>query len=71
MILNILHYLLKVDEDLYPEAYRKSEYVKGSNETCPEPFRIARIEQIFCRKSANTKLVNVSELKIKVRKFYR
>lgn len=56
---------------MYPEAYRKTEYVKGSNETCPEPFRIARIEQILCKKSANSKLVNVSELKIRVRKFYR
>ena len=62
---------LQVDEDMYPEAYRKTEYVKGSNETCPEPFRIARIEQILCKKSANSKLVNVSELKIRVRKFYR
>ncbi|KAK7495817.1 hypothetical protein BaRGS_00013037, partial [Batillaria attramentaria] len=61
----------KVDEEMYPEAYRKSEYVKGSNDMCPEPFRIARIEQIFSKKSTNTKLVNVAELKVRVRKFYR
>ena len=69
------HYVLifytQVDEEVYPEAYRKTEYVKGSNHSCPEPFRIGRIEQIFCRKSNASKLVNVSELKIRVRKFYR
>lgn len=33
-----------VDEELYPEYYRKSsDHIKGSNEMTPEPFRIARI----------------------------
>ncbi|XP_076436549.1 DNA (cytosine-5)-methyltransferase 1-like [Babylonia areolata] len=55
-------------EDLYPEAYRKTEFVKGSNNDCPEPFRIGRIERIFC---PNSTTVDVSELRIRVRKFYR
>ena len=67
----VLIFYTQVDEEVYPEAYRKTEYVKGSNHSCPEPFRIGRIEQIFCRKSNASKLVNVSELKIRVRKFYR
>ena len=29
-----------VDEERYPEAYRKSEYVKGSNLDVPKPFQI-------------------------------
>lgn len=64
-------FFAQVDDDIYPEAYRKTEYVKGSNEACPEPYRIGRIEQIFCKKSASSSLVNVSEVKIRVRKFYR
>lgn len=61
----------QVDEEMYPEIYRKSEYVKGSNETCPEPYRIGRIEQIYVRKNPNTLLINVTELRVRVRKFYR
>ena len=32
-----------VDEDIYPEYYRKSEYVKGNNLNTPDPFIVARI----------------------------
>ena len=32
-----------VDEDLYPEYYRKTEHVKGNNFNTPDPFIIARI----------------------------
>ena len=32
------------DESKYPELYRKSEYVKGSNMDVPEPFQIGQ----FC-----------------------
>ena len=28
------------DEDKFPELYRKSEYVKGSNLDVPKPFQI-------------------------------
>ena len=31
------------DEDLYPELYRKSEYVKGSNYDVPKPFQIGEL----------------------------
>ena len=35
-----------VDEDLYPEFYRKSEYVKGNNFNTPDPFQVAIIKKI-------------------------
>eukprot|EP00057_Strongylocentrotus_purpuratus_P012708 XP_011667182.1 PREDICTED: DNA (cytosine-5)-methyltransferase PliMCI isoform X1 [Strongylocentrotus purpuratus] len=54
-----------VDEDLYPENYRKhSEYVKGSNLECPEPFRIGKIVAIYTTKSN-------SKVKLQVNKLYR
>ena len=59
-----------MDEELYPEAYRKSEYIKGSNDQVPETLRIARIEQIFV-KDTGSKLPNLEEIKIRVKKFYR
>ncbi|KAH9507553.1 DNA (cytosine-5)-methyltransferase 1 [Bulinus truncatus] len=59
-----------IDEDLYPEAYRKSEYVKGSNDDCPEPFRVAQIIQIFA-KLDKQKQPDLNEVKIKFNKFYR
>ncbi|KAK0063574.1 DNA (cytosine-5)-methyltransferase 1 [Biomphalaria pfeifferi] len=59
-----------IDEDIYPEAYRKSEYVKGSNDDCPEPLRVARIVEIFVKQDKN-KQTDVQDVKIKVNKFYR
>nr|Q27746.1 RecName: Full=DNA (cytosine-5)-methyltransferase PliMCI; AltName: Full=DNA methyltransferase PliMCI; Short=DNA MTase PliMCI; Short=M.PliMCI; AltName: Full=Dnmt1; AltName: Full=MCMT [Paracentrotus lividus]CAA90563.1 DNA (cytosine-5-)-methyltransferase [Paracentrotus lividus] len=54
-----------VDEDLYPENYRKSsEYVKGSNLECPEPFRIGKIISIYTTKSNST-------VRLRVNKMYR
>ncbi|CAK8688847.1 unnamed protein product [Clavelina lepadiformis] len=58
--------LENLDEDEYPEYYRKSTYVKGSNELVAKPFRIARIISIYC--PASSKSDNV---KLKVTKFYR
>jgi hypothetical protein len=29
-----------VDEEVYPEHYRKSEYVKGNNYNTPDPFQV-------------------------------
>ena len=55
-----------VDEDVYPEYYRKGGYIKGSNEEVAEPFRIARILSIFTRK-----LGKLNAIKLKVSKFYR
>lgn len=52
-----------VDENLYPEFYRKkSDLVKGSNTDTPSPFVVALIEDI---------LTNNSKLSIRVRVFYR
>ena len=31
------------NEDKYPELYRKSEYVKGSNLDVPTPFQIGKL----------------------------
>ncbi|CAL1530549.1 unnamed protein product [Lymnaea stagnalis] len=58
-----------IDEDIFPEAYRKSEYVKGSNEKCPEPFRVGRIVQILAKQILG-KQVDNQEIKIKINKFY-
>uniref|UniRef100_A0A8B9R729 DNA (cytosine-5)-methyltransferase n=1 Tax=Astyanax mexicanus TaxID=7994 RepID=A0A8B9R729_ASTMX len=60
-----------VDEDLYPEYYRKSsDYIKGSNLDAPEPFRVGRIKEIFCNKRSNGKS-DTSEIKLRIYKFYR
>lgn len=60
-----------VDEELYPEYYRKSsDYIKGSNLDAPEPFRIGRIKEIFCLKRSNGK-ANQAEVKLRLYKFYR
>nr|XP_031545452.1 DNA (cytosine-5)-methyltransferase 1 isoform X2 [Vicugna pacos] len=60
-----------VDEDLYPEHYRKySDYIKGSNLDAPEPYRIGRIKEIFCIKKSNGR-PNETDIKIKLNKFYR
>ncbi|KAF6093387.1 DNA methyltransferase 1 [Phyllostomus discolor] len=60
-----------VDEDLYPEHYRKySDYIKGSNLDAPEPYRIGRIKDIFCVKKNNGK-PNETDIKIRLNKFYR
>uniref|UniRef100_A0A3P8WZJ4 DNA (cytosine-5)-methyltransferase n=1 Tax=Cynoglossus semilaevis TaxID=244447 RepID=A0A3P8WZJ4_CYNSE len=60
-----------VDEDLYPEYYRKSsDYIKGSNLDAPEPFRVGRIKEIFCHRRSNGKS-ELSEVKLRLYKFYR
>ena len=35
-----------VDEEKYPEIYRKSVYVKGSNLDVPKPFQIGTYKYI-------------------------
>uniref|UniRef100_A0A8D3EAM3 DNA (cytosine-5)-methyltransferase n=1 Tax=Scophthalmus maximus TaxID=52904 RepID=A0A8D3EAM3_SCOMX len=60
-----------VDEDLYPEYYRKSsDYIKGSNQDAPSPFRIGRIKEIFCHRRSNGK-PDSAEVKLRLYKFYR
>lgn len=61
----------EVDEELYPEYYRKSsDYIKGSNLDAPDPFRIGRIKEIFCHRRSNGK-PDTSEVKLRLYKFYR
>ena len=60
----------KVDEDMYPEYYRKSsDHVKGSNYDTPEPFHIGYINAIYA--TTNNKLVASSDIWIKINKMYR
>uniref|UniRef100_A0A8C0IYS0 DNA (cytosine-5)-methyltransferase n=1 Tax=Chelonoidis abingdonii TaxID=106734 RepID=A0A8C0IYS0_CHEAB len=60
-----------VDEELYPEHYRKSsEYIKGSNQDAPEPYRVGRIKEIFCSIRSNGK-PNEADIKLRLYKFYR
>lgn len=60
-----------VDEELYPEYYRKSsDYIKGSNLDAPQPYRIGRIKEIFCNKRSNNKS-NTAEVKLRLYKLYR
>ncbi|XP_033204996.2 DNA methyltransferase 1a isoform X1 [Bombus vancouverensis nearcticus] len=59
-----------VDEDMYPEFYRKSsDHVKSSNFDTPDPFCIGYINEIYV--STNDMLVAPSDIKIKVNKLYR
>lgn len=37
------------DETTYPELYRKSEYIKGSNSDVPKPFQIGNTKSCFAR----------------------
>uniref|UniRef100_A0A7N4NX89 Cytosine-specific methyltransferase n=1 Tax=Sarcophilus harrisii TaxID=9305 RepID=A0A7N4NX89_SARHA len=56
-----------VNEDQYPEYYRKhSDYVKGSNQDAPQPYRIGQIKEIFCEKESNGAVI-----KLRINKFYR
>lgn len=60
-----------VDEELYPEYYRKSsDYIKGSNLDAPDPFRIGRIKEIYCTRRSNGK-ADMTEVKLRLYKFYR
>nr|XP_034189663.1 DNA (cytosine-5)-methyltransferase PliMCI-like [Osmia lignaria] len=60
----------QVDEDMYPEYYRKSsDHVKGSNYDTPEPFHIGYINAIYAK--TNSKLVAASDIWIKINKMYR
>ncbi|KOC65410.1 DNA (cytosine-5)-methyltransferase 1 [Habropoda laboriosa] len=59
-----------VDEDMYPEFYRKSsDHVKGSNFDTPDPFCVAYINEIYA--SVNDMIVSPSDIYIKVNKLYR
>ena len=51
-----------VNEELYPEYYRKSSYIKGNNNETPDPFQVVNIKKI-------TK--EAGEFRLKVSLFYR
>ncbi|XP_043265173.1 DNA (cytosine-5)-methyltransferase PliMCI-like [Colletes gigas] len=59
-----------VDEDMYPEFYRKSsDHIKGSNLDTPKPFCIGYINLIYA--NTDDMLVSPSDINIKVNKLYR
>ncbi|KAG8181044.1 hypothetical protein JTE90_024790 [Oedothorax gibbosus] len=55
----------EVDETMYPEAYRKNDYIKGSNVDVPKPFAVGYIVNIF----QNQKKSSMPKLTVKM--FYR
>lgn len=57
------------DEVKYPELYRKSEYVKGSNYDLPKPFQVATIKEVFSKPSAKITMETVVMLRLRM--FYR
>jgi DNA (cytosine-5)-methyltransferase 1 len=60
----------EVDEDKFPEYYRKfNDRIKGSNIDTPEPFDIGYITSIFA--TTNVKLLASTSLYIKIKKLYR
>ena len=50
--------------------YRKTSYIKGSNIEVPEPFRIAKSEEIYVKKGAGSK-PEPEDVKFWVTKFFR
>ncbi|XP_031847018.1 DNA methyltransferase 1a isoform X2 [Nomia melanderi] len=59
-----------VDEDMYPEFYRKSsDHIKGSNYDTPDPFCIGYINTIYA--TTNDSIVLPFDINIKVNKLYR
>ncbi len=44
------------DEVTYPELYRKSEYIKGSNSDVPAPFQIGRNTHSLGSRASNSTL---------------
>lgn len=59
-----------VNEDMYPEFYRKvSEKAKYSNTDTPEPFHIGYINAIYA--STTDLIVSPSDIYIKINKLYR
>lgn len=52
-----------MDENVYPEFYRKNENIKGSNNGTPQPFVVGVIE--------NIEKTSKDDIKIKARIFCR
>jgi len=51
-----------VDENMYPEYYRKRDYVKGNNNETPDPFQVCTVKKI---------LKEQGEVKLCVQMYYR
>ena len=58
------------DEEKYPEAYRKTDYIKGSNEEVPQPFRVGRIVDIYVKRS-DRGTSDPEQVALRIKKFYR
>jgi hypothetical protein len=58
--------LTKIDEDKYPELYRKKNKIKGSNEYTSKPFQIGLLEDI----TASDREGKIA-VKLSIRKLYR
>ena len=54
---------------MYPEIYRCSDYVKGSNDAVPEPYQIGRIKEISSRR--NIEDLQPEHIKFVITIFYR
>jgi DNA (cytosine-5)-methyltransferase 1 len=59
----------EVDEDKYPEKYRKVTNIRGSNLETPEPLRVARIIRIMVRYRKDVS--SSDQVLLRVAKFYR
>uniref|UniRef100_T1JNW9 Cytosine-specific methyltransferase n=1 Tax=Strigamia maritima TaxID=126957 RepID=T1JNW9_STRMM len=59
----------EVDEEMYPEYYRKSKIAgKGHIQ---EPFCVGHVETIYCRSTGLSQLVEPKDVKIRIKKMYR
>ena len=62
-------------ESTYTEIYRKTDYIKGSNEEVPEPFRVAQVLAIYVKTnvfgSDKTFDPKAEDVRFVARKFYR
>ena len=58
------------DEDEYPEKYRKTETIKGSNLDTPEPFCIGYVTGISCAGIVSKKM-SADDVRLRLVKLYR
>lgn len=56
-----------VDEEMFPEYYRKTDYVKGSNDKVPFPYKIGKITELKVKAST----LDGSVVSVTVEKLYR
>ncbi|XP_063689168.1 DNA (cytosine-5)-methyltransferase 1-like [Bolinopsis microptera] len=57
----------KVDDEMFPEYYRKTDYIKGNNDLVPEVFRIGRVVSFSTKQEG----LDGSSVKVTVKKMYR